>query len=70
MMDPLQDDYGYRDIEEHNAVRPVKERRVVGPERDSLIAITAIKWTAVVIIVIAILYFLAIYILPALIRRP
>ncbi|MHB8840935.1 MAG: hypothetical protein ACYC56_03960 [Candidatus Aquicultor sp.] len=44
--------------------RDTEERRVVEPGHDSLAGYAAIKYAAIVIIVLAILYFLAIYVLP------
>lgn len=57
MAEPLKDEHVHRDVE---------ERREVEPERNSLVGYAAIKYAAIVIIVIAILYFLAVYVLPAL----
>jgi len=45
----------HRDIEEH---------RVVEPGHDNFTGYAAIKYAAIVIIVIAVLYFLAIYVVP------
>lgn len=44
--------------------RDIEEHRVVEPGRDSLQGYAAIKYAAIVVIVLAILYFLAIYVLP------
>ncbi len=60
MSDPLRDDYEHKDVE---------ERRVVEPENKGLVGYAAIKWTAIAIIVVAVLYFLAVYLLPALTGR-
>ncbi len=51
--------------------KDVEERRTVDPERErsNLVAYAAIKYTAIVIIVIAVLYFLAVFLIPALVRR-
>lgn len=50
--------------------KDVGERKVVEPDTDrtNLVAYAAIKYTAIVIIVIAILYFLAVFVVPALTR--
>ncbi len=69
MSDPLRDDYEHRDVEEHRVVEPVEEHKAVEPENRNLVGYAAIKWTAIAIIVIAILYFLAVYLLPALTGR-
>lgn len=57
MADPLRDEHVHRDVE---------ERKVVEPENTGLVGYAAIKYAAIVIIVIAILYFLAVYVIPAL----
>lgn len=80
MGEPLRDEHVHKEAKEHReasdpqVVSPAEEhrydeRRVIEPERDSLVAITAIRYAAIVIIVIAILYFLAIYLIPALTGR-
>ncbi len=67
--DQLRDEYPHEHVEERKVVEPVEERRVVEPRNDSLVGYAAIKWTAIAIIVIAILYFFAVYLLPALTGR-
>jgi cell division septal protein FtsQ len=44
--------------------RDIEEHRVVEPGRDNFTGYAAIKYAAIVIIVIAVLYFLAMYVLP------
>ena len=52
----------YPQTHEHMSVEPVP----VEPERDSLTGYAAIKYSAIVIIVLAILAFLAWYVIPKL----
>lgn len=66
MSDPLRDEHVHRDIEERKVIEPIPERRYVEPESSGLVAYAAIKYTAIVIIVLAILYFLAVVLIPAL----
>ncbi|MCL6473304.1 MAG: hypothetical protein K6T91_10935 [Firmicutes bacterium] len=73
MAEPLHEE---RRVEERKSYeepapdRTIYERRYMeGQERDNMVALAAIRYTAIVIIVISILYFLAVYLIPALTGR-
>jgi len=51
--------------EDEHIHRDIEERRLEADERrESFVAYAVIKWTAIVVIVIAILYFLAVFVIP------